>query len=79
MKKIFTLLVIGLSLSSCGPSTCECVEAIEFAETWNYFKSNPDYSTEETRQCILDHCSPETLNTNSARKSALKNARKECN
>lgn len=24
MKKIFTLLVIGLGLSSCGPSACDC-------------------------------------------------------
>ena len=79
MKKIFTLLVIGLGLSSCGNSACDCVEAMEFRKTWNGFKTNPHMNHIEVNQCIDKYSPTGNSGKQSEVKSALKNARKECN
>ena len=83
MKKIFTLLVIGLGLSSCGNSACDCVEAMEEGQkdpmSLRTNRYDRKYTPEETGQCVRDYYSSGTLGQSSAVKSALKNARKECN
>ena len=81
IKKVLVTLTVIFSLSiltGCGPSACDCVEAMEFSKTWQGFRINTDMTAEETGQCVRDYYTSGTLGRPSAMNSALINARKEC-
>ena len=82
MKKVssifsaFVITVTMLSLSSCGPSACDCVEIME---SWIVLNPNAEYTPEESGECVREYYTSGTLGTDEAKNNAIRNAKAKCN